>query len=256
MRRPVFFACWKANKKPQEVLDFFAEVHKRGLDVKNKTEVILAPSPVYLELARLKMPKTLQLGAQDVCEVENGGRMGEVTASLLKEYGVKYCAVGHREKRERGETDAIINQKIKQLQSQGIVPMLCVGENWRENQANLSKQIIKTQIQNALANVPNIDKILVCYRPTWTLERGIVPTPDYVNLVAKHIRECLVALRGNPLDASLPILYGGQVTPTNVAQFMAQPELDGVFFVGAALNIDSFYGVINYDQKKANTETK
>lgn len=254
MRRPVFFACWKSNKKPQEVLDFFAAVHQRGLALKNKTEVILSPSPVYLEIARLKMPQPLQLGAQDVSDVENGGRMGEVSASLLKEYGVKYCAVGHREKRERGETDAIINQKIKLLQKYDIVPMLCVGENWRENQANLSKGVIKQQIQGALANVANIDKMMICYRPSWTLERGIVPSADYVNLIAKHIRECLVALKGNPLDASLPILYGGQVTPANVKQYLAQSDIDGVFFVGAALNVDSFYGVINYDQNQPTTK--
>lgn len=253
MRRPVFFACWKSNKRPKEVMEFFEQVHKRGLTLKNKTEVILAPAPVYLEMARLKMPKVLKLGAQDVSEVENGGRMGEVTAKLLKEYGVQYCAVGHREKRERGETDAIVNQKIKLLQAQGIVPMLCVGENWQENQANLGKEVVKKQIQGALVNVSHINDIMICYRPSWTLERGIVPSGDYVNLMAKHIRACLVDLKDNPLDASLPILYGGSVTPANCQEYMKQPEIDGVFFVGAALNIDSFYGVINYDQ---NNQTK
>lgn len=250
MRRPIFFACWKANKTRAEVLQFFEAVHNRGLELKNKTEVILAPSMVHLELSLLKMPKTLQLAAQDVSDVASGGRIGEVTASQLKEYGVKYCIVGHWEKRMRGETDAIINKKIKLLQEYGITPVLCVGENWQENQNNLAREVIKKQVQGALAGIANVDKLLICYRPAWINERGIVPTPDYVNIMAKHIRDCLIDLKNNPLDASLPILYGGQVTPANVKEYMKQSDLDGIFFIGAALNVDSFYGVINYDQAK------
>ena len=77
-----------------------------------------------------------------------------------------------------------------------------------------------------------------------------MPKPDYVNMVCQHIRQCLVELKGNPLDASLPILYGGQITLSNVKSYMALPELDGIFFVGSALNVNSFYGVINYDKNK------
>ncbi len=249
MRRPIFYACWKSNKTPKEVMNFFQEVEKRGINTSHKAEVILAPSPVYLEMSRLKMPKSLTLGGQDVCEVDNGGRMGEVTSKLLKTYGVKYCAVGHREKRERGETDAIINKKMKTLQENGIIPMLCVGENWQENEANLGLEIIKRQLHGALAGLSNVKDILVCYRPSWTIERGIVPTGDFVNIIAKHIRECVVALKDNPIDGSFPILYGGQVSPSNVKEYMSQSDIDGIFFVGASLNIDNFYGVIEYDKK-------
>lgn len=248
MRRPLFFACWKSNKTPKEVLDFFQQVYTRGLELSNNTEVVLAPAACYYEIARLKMPKPLQLGSQDVSEIEYGGRMGELSVQLLKEYGVKYCIVGDGIWRESFESNDVVNKKIKLLQKYGITPVLCVGESWSENQNNLTFEVLKKQVQGALAGVSNINEIVVCYRPVWVNQRGILPKPDYINMVAKHIRECLVGLKDNPLDASLPILYGGQITPSNVKSYMAQPELDGIFFVGSALNVDSFYGVINYDK--------
>lgn len=248
MRRPLFFATWKSNKTPKEVLEFFQQVYKRGLELTNKTEVILAPAACYYEIARLKMPKPLQLGAQDVSEIEFGGRMGELSVQLLKEYGVKYCIVGDGTWRQSFELDEVVNKKIKLLQKYGITPVLCVGESWNENQNNLTLEVLKRQIQGALVGVSNINDIVVCYRPIWVQQRGILPTPDYVNMVAKHIRECLVNLKNNPLDASLPVIYGGQVTPANVKSYMAQSDIDGIFFVGSALNINSFYGVVNYDK--------
>lgn len=249
MRRPIFFACWKSNKTPKEVLEFFEQVYKRGLTLKNKTEVVLAPAACYYEIARLKMPKPLQLGAQDVSEIEFGGRMGELSVQLLKEYGVKYCIVGDGVWRQNFESDDVVNKKIKLLQKYGITPVLCVGETWSENQNNLTFDVVKRQLQSALVGVPNIDSLVVCYRPIWVVQRGILPRPDYIDMVTKHIRKCLVELKNNPLDASLPILYGGQITPANVKSYMALPELDGIFFVGSSLNIDSFYGVINYEQQ-------
>lgn len=248
MRRPLFFATWKSNKTPKEVLEFFQQVYKRGLELTNKTEVILAPAACYYEIARLKMPKPLQLGAQDVSEIEFGGRMGELSVQLLKEYGVKYCIVGDGTWRQSFELDEVVNKKIKLLQKYGITPVLCVGESWNENQNNLTMEVLKRQIQGALVGVSNINDMVICYRPIWVQQRGILPTPDYVNMVAKHIRECLVDLKNNPLDASLPIIYGGQVTPANVKSYMAQSDIDGIFFVGSALNINSFYGVVNYDK--------
>lgn len=249
MRRPFFFAAWKSNKTPKEVLDFFQQIYKRGLELNNKTEVVLAPAACYYEIARLKMPKPLQLGAQDVSEIEFGGRMGELSVQLLKEYGVKYCIVGDGTWRQSIEDDSVVNKKIKLLQKYGIAPVLCLSETWSENQNNLTLQVVGRQLQEALVGVSNINDIVICYRPVWVNQRGILPTPDYVNMVAKHIRKCLLDLKGNPLDASLPIIYGGQVSPANVKDFMSQSELDGIFFVGSSLKVDSFYGVVNYDKK-------
>lgn len=249
MRRPFFFAAWKSNKTPKEVLDFFQQIYKRGLELNNKTEVVLAPAACYYEIARLKMPKPLQLGAQDVSEIEFGGRMGELSVQLLKEYGVKYCIVGDGTWRQSIEDDSVVNKKIKLLQKYGITPVLCLSESWSENQNNLTLPVVERQLQEALVGVSNINDIVICYRPVWVNQRGIVPTPDYVNMVAKHIRKCLLELKGNPLDASLPIIYGGQVSPANVKDFMSQSELDGIFFVGSSLKVDSFYGVVNYDKK-------
>lgn len=248
MRRPLFFAAWKSNKTPKEVLEFFQQVYQRGLELKNKTEVVIAPAACYYEIARLKMPKPLQLGAQDVSEIEFGGRMGELSVQLLKEYGVKYCIVGDGTWRLSFEQDDVVNKKIKLLKKYGIIPVLCVGETWDENQNNLTLEVLKRQIQGALVGVSNINDIVVCYRPIWVQQRGILPTPDYVNMVAKHIRECLVGLKNNPLDASLPIIYGGHITPANVKNYMAQSDIDGIFFVGSSLQVDSFYGVVNYDK--------
>lgn len=246
MRRPIYFACWKANKTTEEVLQFYKEFETKTLTPRDKAEIILAPSPVYLETAQKFQPKILQLGAQDVCDLTGNGRMGEVTAKLLSQYGVKYCCLGHRERRDMGETDSAINKKIKNLQEYNITPVLFVDENLREYQANLSRDVIKKQLVTALVGVKNIENIIICYRPSWTIGTGYSITDDFCDMVADYIRKTLVKITDNPSSANVSIIYGGGTTnAASTVSIMKQPNIDGVYFIGAALDVDSFVSIVN-----------
>jgi triosephosphate isomerase len=245
MRRPFYFAAWKSNKTMKEVEQFYTDVMQRNLQLPKGAEVVLAPAYVFFDMSKSKMPAPLQLGAQDVCETDGGGRMGEISARTMKEFGVKYCMIGNLEKRDRGETSSIINKKIKTLFANGITPVLCVGENLQEYESNTTKEVLRMQIQGALADVNNVNDIVICYRPGWTIGTGYNATSDFCNIVAKYIREVVVQMKDNPLDGSFPVLYGGGVSKSNVVEYMKQSDIDGVFFVASALNIDDFCGVIN-----------
>jgi triosephosphate isomerase len=246
MRRPIYFACWKANKTTEEVLEFYKEFATKTLTPKDKAEIILAPSPVYLEIAKNNQPKILQLGAQDVCDLTGNGRMGEVTAKLLSQYGVKYCCLGHRERRDMGETDAAINKKIRNLQEYNITPVLFVDENLQEYEANLSRDIIRKQLVTVLAGIQKIEDMIICYRPSWTIGTGYNITDDFCDMVADYIRKTLVQITDNPASANACIIYGGGTTnAASTASIMKQANIDGVYFIGAALDPDSFVSIVN-----------
>jgi triosephosphate isomerase len=170
--------------------------------------------------------------------------MGEVTANILKEYGVKYCAIGHREKREQGETDTIINSKVKRLMENGITPMICIGDSDSENENGLTKDVLRKQLQGTLVGVPNIQDVLICYRPSWTLGTGKVARGEYVNMIGEYVREIVSEIADNPLAKSCCFIYGGGISGANVEDYMKQVEIDGVFFVGASLKPDDFCEVL------------
>jgi triosephosphate isomerase len=245
MRRQFYFAAWKSSKTMKEVEEFYLELSHRDLYLAKNAEVVLAPAYVYFDVSRDKMPRPVQLGAQDVCESDGSGQMGEISAITLKEFGVKYCMIGNLEKRNKGETGRTINKKILTLINNGIVPVLCVGDSLQEYEANLTKEALASQLADALANVDNTDNIIVCYRPAWTIGTGYNATPDFVNIVAQHIRNTVIKMKDNQKAGSFPILYGGGVAKANAKDYIMQSDVDGVFFVASALNIDEFCGVIN-----------
>ncbi|MDR1917553.1 MAG: triose-phosphate isomerase [Christensenellaceae bacterium] len=245
MRRPFYFAAWKSSKTMKEVEAFYYELSRRTLELTKNTEVVLAPAYVYFDVSRDKMPRPVQLGAQDVCETDGSGRMGEISATLLKEFGVKYCMVGNLEKRERGESPQIVNRKILSLIKNEIVPILCVGENLSEYEGNRTKEVIAAQLSDELLGVNNPNEMVICYRPAWTTGTGYNATPDFVNTVAQHIRKTVVAMKDDARAGQFPIIYGGGVSKANVNDYMAQSDIDGVFIGASAVNIDEFCGVIN-----------
>lgn len=245
MRRAFYFAAWKSSKTMKEVEEFYTELSRRELLLPKNAEVVLAPAYIYFDVSRDKMPRPLQLGSQDVCESDGSGQMGEISAIRLKEFGVKYCMIGNLEKRNKGETAKQINKKILTLINNDIVPVLCVGENLAEYEANMTKETLAQQIRDALIGVDNPDNIIICYRPAWTIGTGYNATPDFVNIVAKSIRQTVITMKDNARAGSFPVLYGGGVSKANVADYMMQSDIDGVFFVASAINIDEFCGVIN-----------
>ena len=229
MRRTMFVASWKANMGSIEAAKtFFDELPTYAGSFQH--EVILCPSFIFMETAKARMPHTVKFGAQDCSQYGNGPYTGEITASVLANFGVKYCIVGHMERRALGDTDAVVNKKIKQCLSAGITPIIVVGENVHEYNNNMTRVIIERQIIDAMQGIKEYDKLVFCYQPAWSIGTGQFTSAEYANLIVDFMRKTIQKTSGQPLAGNVPILYGGGVTLSNMKDYLEQPEVDGVMF--------------------------
>ncbi len=198
--------------------------HQKQLKTLNKlkvkdTKIVLCPSFVYLPQFKLKNTHIF-LGAQDISQVEDNKSTGQVSAEMLKEFGVCYVIIGHSERRKIGETDEQIALKIKNAIEHNIVPIICVGEN-----AGEKIETIKTQLKAALKFVKSDNNIVIAYEPVWAIGSGKVPTVGDINLAADIIRKQI-----EKLNLNAQILYGGSVDEKNFVE-LKMANIDG-FLLG------------------------
>jgi triosephosphate isomerase len=158
---------------------------------------------------------------------------------------VKYCVVGHVERRSWGETDAQINKKIKQLIANGITPVLVVGETQSEYDSNMTRVSIEKQMQLCLEGVREFDRLVLCYQPAWGIGTGHNTTPEYTNLIINFMRKTIQNISKLPMSANIPMIYGGTVTSSNAASYLEQPDIDGLLFAVAAMKPQSFADLVN-----------
>ena len=236
-------ANWKSNP---------ATLHEavklaKASDFKN---VVIAPPYLYLEKIG-KLVKKASLGAQNVFQKDGGPYTGEVSLTQLKNLKVKYVIVGHSERRQHlGESDEVINQKVKPALGGGSKVILCVGEDWpaRRKGVAAARRFVATQLKKDLAGIRKQElgsrNLIIAYEPVWALSTskgGKADTPKDAVQMISHIKRVLnlrFAIR------NLPILYGGSVIPRNVKSFLSQPEIDGALIGGASLNPQSFKTII------------
>ena len=218
-----------------------------------QSEVILCPSHVFLDLASRKMPHAVKLGAQDASKYSNGPYTGEITASVLANFGVKYAIIGHMERRILGETDADINKKIKQCLAHGITPVIVVGEDITQYNNDMTRVILERQLMEALDGVRDYEKLVFCYQPGWSIGTGHYTSGDYTNLIIEFMRKHIQKLSGVPLAGNVPILYGGGVTLSNAKEYLEQPEVDGIMW---GLNTTTPKGIADMVNIKFTPRTK
>ncbi len=181
----------------------------------------------------------IRLGAQNVHWEDCGAYTGEISASMLTEMGVRYVIIGHSERRQYfGETDETVNLRLKAAQSNGLIPILCVGETKLQRDAGETEQKIDLQLERDLVGIDQT-KLVIAYEPIWAIGTGETCEVNEANRVIGLIRDRLT-------DASVTILYGGSVKPSNIDEIMAQPQIDGVLVGGASLAAGDFAGIVNY----------
>ena len=181
----------------------------------------------------------IRLGAQNVHWEDCGAYTGEISASMLTEMGVRYVIIGHSERRQYfGETDETVNLRLKAAQSSGLIPILCVGETKLQRDAGETEQKIDLQLKRDLVGIDQT-KLVIAYEPIWAIGTGETCEFNEANRVIGLIRDRLT-------DASVTILYGGSVKPSNIDEIMAQPQIDGVLVGGASLAAGDFAGIVNY----------
>ncbi len=221
----------------------------QGLATPPRAEVAVCVPAPYLAQVRalagqLQGLAPLQLGAQDVSSQAAGAFTGELSASMLKDFGCRYAIVGHSERRQyHGETDALVAEKARQALAHGITPIVCVGESLAEREAGTTVEVVKRQLAAVIqANGHCISEIVVAYEPVWAIGTGKTATPEEAQAVHAVLRAQLKA--ATPQAERVKILYGGSMNAANAATLLAQPDIDGGLIGGAALKAADFLTII------------
>ena len=210
--------------------------------------VLIPPFTSLFSAAEALRGSGIQLGAQNLSHLVNGAVTGEVSATMLISVGCKYVLVGHSERRTLfQENNTLINQKLKTALSEGLHPILCVGESREERDAAKTEKIIGNQLKEGLDGLTPIEmrKMTIAYEPIWAIGTGENAKPEQAQQVHEAIRKHLSGRYEPAMAEDIRIIYGGSVTPENSPSLMAQPDIDGALVGGASLDADSFYAIIN-----------
>ena len=247
MRKPIIAGNWKMNKTIAEAISFVNDVKNR-VENKNVDVVICAPFIALKDLVEATKGTNIKVGAQNMHYAENGAFTGEVSAPMLKELGMDYVIIGHSERRQYfNETNEACNKKVLKALEVGINPILCCGETLEQREANETKNICKTQVEEALKDIDvnDISKVVIAYEPIWAIGTGKTATSQDANDVISYIREVVARLYGDKSN-EVRIQYGGSVKPQNVAEIMAQSDIDGALVGGASLAANDYIQLVNY----------
>lgn len=205
---------------------------------------VCAPSPYLAQLQTLLQGSRLDLGAQDLSMHESGAFTGEVSAAMLKEFGVRYCIVGHSERRQyHQESDATVAVKAQRALAAGLTPIVCVGETLAQREAGQTEEVVKRQLAAVVhTNGHCISEIVLAYEPVWAIGTGKTASPEE----AQHVHHVLRAqLQAASQHADrVRILYGGSMNAGNAQALLAQPDIDGGLIGGAALQAAAFLSIV------------
>ena len=242
MRRPLIAGNWKMHGSRAENAELI-EALLLGLPDQIPFDIVVCPPFVYLwEVARLLKASSIGLGAQSVCAEQVGAFTGESSAAMLKDVGCKYVIVGHSERRAiYKEDDALVARKFLATQSQGLIPILCVGETLEERERSQTMQVVSRQLTPVLdlAGVTALRAAVIAYEPVWAIGTGKNATPEQAQEVHAYIRAAIAA-RDAKIAADVRILYGGSVKAANARELFAMPDVDGGLVGGASLKADEF----------------
>lgn len=209
---------------------------------------VCVPAPYLAQVQALvaatPAASAIDLGAQDVSSQASGAFTGEVSASMLKEFGCRYVIVGHSERRQyHGETDALVADKAKAALAAGITPIVCVGETLAEREAGQTEQVVKRQLAAVIhTNGHCISEIVVAYEPVWAIGTGKTAAPEEAQAVHAVLRTQLKAATDQA--ARVKILYGGSMNAANAASLLSQTDIDGGLIGGASLKAPDFLKII------------
>jgi len=206
--------------------------------------MILAPAFPFLKIScQLLEAQPVSVSAQDVSAFAEGAYTGEVSASMLSSLGLQYCIIGHSERRQyHNENDALIREKQMILREHGILPILCIGESLEERDQGITDTILLSQLSGSFKNVPLETglEVIVAYEPVWAIGTGRTATPQQAEEAHALIRKWFARNYSDRVAEQIHILYGGSVKPDNIAELLAQPDIDGGLIGGASLKVDSF----------------
>jgi triosephosphate isomerase len=216
----------------------------QALGGKHAQVAVCVPAAYLSQVQQLVKGSGIDLGSQDVSAHEQGAYTGEVSATMLKDFSVRYVIVGHSERRQyHGETDEQVAHKAQRALSAGITPIVCVGETLMEREAGKTEEVVKRQLAAVIhLNGHCISEIVVAYEPVWAIGTGKTAMPEQAQAVHAVLRAQLKAATSH--SDRVHILYGGSMNSANAAELLAQPDIDGGLIGGAALKVADFLTII------------
>lgn len=217
---------------------------KAGLGAVRCRAGLCVPFPYLSQVQLLLAGTPIALGAQDVSVQASGAYTGEVSAAMLRDFGVRYCIVGHSERRQlHRESEVDVALKARQALACGITPIVCVGESLAQRDAGETEAVVKRQLAAVIhENGHCISEVVVAYEPVWAIGTGHTATPEQAQAVHAVLRAQLKA--ATPHHERVSILYGGSMNAANAEQLLAQPDVDGGLIGGAALKADDFLTIL------------
>jgi triosephosphate isomerase len=240
-RTPIIAGNWKMNTDAASARALVDGIKAAGVSDAKGVEKVLCPPFVYLPLvAEAAKGTTLSVGAQDLHWEEKGAFTGQISATMVKDFAT-HVIIGHSERRQYfGETDETVNKKLRAALEHGLTPIVCVGETGPERNAGKMQDVLRTQVAGALEDITLPESAIIAYEPVWAIGTGVAATAQDANDAIALIRGEVAALQGDATAQAVRILYGGSVTPANVAELVGQAEVDGGLVGGASLVAESF----------------
>lgn len=252
MRTPIIAGNWKMNMTIAAGVALVEQL-KEALQGINGAEAVVCPPAVLLKpIADALGGSTIKLGAQDMLWEEKGAYTGQISGPMLVDVCCTYVIIGHSERRGRfgtipadwsdelllafGDNDAVVNRKVHAAFRFGLVPIMCCGETLDERERGITDEVVASQIRAGLANLSpaQVAGMVIAYEPVWAIGTGKVCDPPEGNRVIGIIRRVVREMFGDAAD-QVRIQYGGSATPENIAEIMAQSEIDGALVGGASL---------------------
>ncbi len=248
MRKKIIAANWKMNMTVGET-DAFLENFLLEVNDDLGVDVVIVPPFTSLAKAgeRLANSSAVKLGAQNMAFQKNGAFTGEISAAMLRDLYVRYVVLGHSERRTLfGETDEIVNKKVKAAHEASLKPILCVGETLAERDANRVEEVLETQLRGSLAGLSSKELLetVIAYEPVWAIGTGRVATPEQAQAAHAFIRKTLAAIADQAVADKVRIQYGGSVKPDNAKTLLGQPDIDGALVGGASLDPRAFAEIV------------
>ena len=251
MRKKVIAGNWKMNMLPNETIKFIDDFAPLVKD--SEAEIILCVPYVDLFYALLNTQETnIKIGAQNMHYEEKGAYTGEISGRMLKSVGVEYVIIGHSERRQYfGETDEIVNKKLKAAFEHGLKPIVCVGENLEQREKGIAEDVITKQTELALEGLSKdeVKDTIIAYEPIWAIGTGKTATSEDANNAIKAIRNKVAKLYGKAVAEEVIILYGGSVKSSNAAELFSTSDIDGGLVGGASLKPEEKTKIVNYDKQ-------
>ncbi len=252
-RKPIIAGNWKMN---QTHTDAISLVRTLSYDLREqdyeRVDVVVCPPFTALRSVQLVLEDEyipIALGAQNLHWEDEGAYTGEISGVFLKALHCTYVIIGHSERRKYfGETDETVNMRIQAALRNGLIPIVCVGETLEERESGQTENVLGTQIRDGLAGFSpeQVGSFVMAYEPVWAIGTGRAASPEDANATIGYVRATIGQITSDSVAQGVRIQYGGSVSAGNIAQLMAQPEIDGALVGGASLDPKSFAMIVKF----------